>query len=659
MPTNVTAGDGDTLCSIAVPNGFRNCRKVRDANPSLASRELRPGDVVTVPDPTPKEEPGQTEQLHKFIRHGSPPNRVFIIQDFNRTNPQQALSDMQRRLAITNYVPGRQGTGFATQPWFRNFGFNAGASVDPDHFKIQVLDQKAKERGDTITRCTLQVQRPRLNPAGQIERWEDLTDPGTSLVDLECQHVGDDNSPWFRSRYLRLLVERDDQNNRVADNVDTGADLSSQTLVAQLPTDDRRLEVLDLRVHGFKDIEECGATGAEPKCRAHAFADIGKSELALKIKVVRVDGPGAQAAQVTSDEIHDTMLRNLRLQLAQTNIGLQILSVVTVPPPQNMITVGDNQVVKASGGETIGATVALATGNVTATITTDKKDTPDETAARLAQALRAKGVRVRVSNNAPPRGSGDDFGPADILCFNPDGSPARVLGVTNAAGERQKLNHSGNWSNNAVDPGDIQYGANEPQFRLIGSRDFRALLKNHFEGTDRFHAYVVNNFAQANPGFTLLGQALIPYSQVDSRIRPKPAFTMGVLVSALGARKKTTLMHEGGHVLLDAIHTTTAVTGGPDTDWQGNANNARLGFSEIMCRLDSSGPTNAPVPFLHKRFSDSPLTVEFEVPVGDMNSSKVVFGSPPNSSTTRRFRELFSSVYVNLRQLRPAPGSNL
>ncbi|MEP0841300.1 MAG: hypothetical protein HRF43_01155 [Phycisphaerae bacterium] len=659
MPTNVTAGDGDTLCKIAVERGFRNCKKLRDANPELANRELRPGDVVTVPDVTPKEESGQTEQLHKFIRRGVPVRRVFIIKDFNRPAPIQALRDTQPNLAVNNYVPNRQGTGFATSAWFAGFGHDAGASADPDHFKIQVFDKEAQQRGDTVVRLTLQVQRPRLDANERITAWEDLTDPGTSLVDLECQQVGGPDSPWYRSKYLRLFAERDDQNNRATDNVDTGVDLSGRSLVAHLPADDRRLQVLDLRVRAHKEVDGCGATGTQPKCRALALAGVGKDEKALKIKVLRVHGTGNQAALTTLDQIHDVLLRNMKLQIAQCDLGLQLIEIKDVPPPRNMISVSDHEVVKATGGQRIGATVALSTGNVTATITTGRKDKPQETAQKLAIALRALGVTCRVSPNPAKVSSGDDFGPCDILCFNADGSPARVLGVSNSANERQKLRHTGLWNNNSVTTGDSQYGAAEGDFRFIGSADFRALLKNNFVGTGTFHAYVINNFSQPNPNSTLLGYALIPYHEVTPRIRPIAAFTMGVLVSNNAALRKTVLTHEAGHVLLDAIHTTKALSPGPDQDLQGNTDNRRLAFSEIMTAFDSSQPGGTPQPFLHKRLSDDPLTVEFLIVHGNLDVKQELFGSPPHKSTVRRFRELFASVYAPLRALRPAAGANL
>lgn len=658
-PITVTARDGDVWCNLAVQHGFKDCRKVRDANPAIAARDLRPGDRVTIPAVTPKEESRPVDALHRFERLGAPVGRVFFIQDRNRATPELALSDRQRQLAITNYVIGRQGRGFAPAVWRDRtfFGFDDLASADPDHFKMQVFDRRARDAGQTDITVRLQTQRPRLDAAGLQTAWEDVAGVAGVQLDVTCRQVAP-NSPWYRSHYMRVVVEPDDQNNRPADNVDPGDDRTAQTIVAPLISDDTRVEILDLRVQAAREAERCGATGAETRCRGLAFAEIGKREVAMKIRVFRVNGSGPQAALTTPDQIRNITLQNLKMHYAQCNIGLDILEIKDVPLPRNMIAVGDDNVVKASGGHNIGATVSRtaggATTNVTATINTNRKDTPEQTANRLAAALRAQGLKVKVSPNQPRHDTGDDFGPCDILCFNPDDTPANIVRVHNAAGEQQKLRHTGAWNNNAVTTSAVQYGANEFGFRLIGSADYRALLKNNFVSTSQFHTYVVNDFVQPGPG-TLLGEALIPYHEVNADIRPRDSFTMGVLISNNAALRRTVLTHEAGHVMLDAIHTSNN-----NQDWQGNADNRRLAFSEIMTQFDSStGPDDAPQPFLHKRLSDGPLTVEFQVAFGRFRARTEVFGVPPLDTTVERFRNLFSAVFGPLRRLRPAPGSNL
>ena len=64
----VIASEGDSFCSLAHENGFRNCEKVRAANPAIANRQLRPGDLVIIPPIEIGEEEGATEQRHRFRR---------------------------------------------------------------------------------------------------------------------------------------------------------------------------------------------------------------------------------------------------------------------------------------------------------------------------------------------------------------------------------------------------------------------------------------------------------------------------------------------------------------------------------------------------------------------------------------------------------------
>ncbi|HWL95380.1 MAG TPA: hypothetical protein VNT79_17810, partial [Phycisphaerae bacterium] len=207
----VIAADGESLCTIAFDHGFKNCTKLRQHNPDFATRQLKPGDKVNIAETAPKDETGQTELRHRFQRLGRK-QRVFIIQDNNRPTPQGALADIQRELAVSNYVPTRQGAGFTNADWKDHtfFGHDAGASLDPDHFKIQVFDPIAQKKGEAEVKVTLQTRMPVLNAAGQIERWDDMTDPGAKLVDVVCKQVAAD-APWYRSHYLRLVIDTQDQ----------------------------------------------------------------------------------------------------------------------------------------------------------------------------------------------------------------------------------------------------------------------------------------------------------------------------------------------------------------------------------------------------------------------------------------------------------------
>jgi hypothetical protein len=670
----VRARDGDTLCSIAIDNGFKNCTKLRSVNPELANRQVRAGDNVNIPELTQKQVAGQTELRHKFKVKGKK-QRVYIIQDHNRPTPVAALSNVQRALCVSNYVPTRQGTGFTAADWRDHnfFGYDAGASADPDHFKLQVFDQHAQARGDTQVELTLQAQKPILNASEQIERWEDMTEAGTKLEHIVCRQV-EANSPWYRSHYLRLVIDTQDQtakrpHGRTSPTADGGADVSRQTLVVPNTTD-QRVEILDLRVMTFMPAPECEQ--ADPaRCRSIAMANVGKDEQVLRIKVFRIGG--AAGSGISDAQVNTMIFTNYRLTLAQANIGVSLVDnrVHDVPEPNNMIVVSDFAGVKASGGGTMRVIVALSSGNVTVTLTTNRKDTPQETAQRLATALTAQHVTCRVSPNPPVQSSSNNFGSCDILCFNADGSPARIISATSSDTD-QKLASSGLWgrnpgsgapANDQINNPETQYGTaggRSSAAQMVGSIDYRAACKNYNTGTNHLCVILVNGFKQA----TLLGEALLPYRAVVGRLRPLRQYSMCVFLDQGGASRRTVLTHEAGHVLLDAFHTTNSPVAAtpsapaqPEQDFSNNAydNNTQLAFSEWMSAINRE-PT-----LIHKRMSDDPLTVQFAVVRSGVNNLQAVIQTlgGPNPSPVRRFRTLSAFVLGNLRPLNPAPGAQL
>ncbi len=652
----VIAKDGDTLCGIAVANGFRNCKKLRDANPAIANRQVKPGDEVKVPPVTPNTDSGETEKTHEFVRVGEPPKRLWFIKDNNQPDPKSAVADEQEKLKVSNFVPTRQGAGKTNGDWRDHtfFGHDADASADPDHFKIQVWDDHARKAGETELKITIQTQKPKLNTTAQIESWEDMTETGTKLVDVVCKQVAAD-SPWYRSHYLRLVIDTQDQTakrpyGRTSPTADAGTDVSKQTLVVPSTTD-KRIEILDLRVLGDKEARDCGATTAAAKCRARTIGNVGKSEKALKIKVVRV---GGAAGSGVSNAQADTMIfTNYRLTLAQSDVGVKLVGnqVLDVPLPNNMIAVSDFDGVKASGGGSMNATVNLGATNVTGTITTSRKDTPVQTARKLANALRAKGITCTVLKNPPVISSSNNFGSCDILCFKADATPARIIAAS-STDSTQKLAHTGTFNNASVrDPRD-QYGiAKSTDAQIVGSMDYRAVCKNYNTGTDHLCVMLVNGFTRAS----LLGKALLPYRDVKARIRPVRSHSMCVFLDQGGAAARTVLTHEAGHVLLDAFHTTGSDANETDMDGATYDNNVNLSYSEWMSAF------NREPNFIHKRMSDDPLTVKFAVVKKNVNNLQAVAetlgGAKP--SPVKRFRSLSSFVLENLRTLEPAPGSNL
>ncbi len=675
----VIAKDGDTLCSIAVKNGFLNCKKLRPLNPDLLTPPLKPGDKVKVPEVAASTNNGETEIEHKFERKGSE-HRVWFIQDQNRPKPKEALADKQKELAVSNYVPTRQGAGFTTGDWkddtFRGDAHDAAASADPDHFKIQVWDDHARKAGETDIKVTLQSQKPVLDASSRIEKWDDMTEGGTKLEDVMCKQVEAD-SPWYRSSYLRLVIDTADQTMKrpfgrattgpqANENatVDAGTDVSKQTLVVPTTTD-KRIEILDLRTKAHRIYDDCEAPEAD-RCSAIAMADVGKDEKVLRIKVFRIS---SAADSGISDATVDAMIfQNYRLTLAQSNVGVELVdgTIHDVALPRNMIAVSDFHGVKSDGGGQMKVKVRLASGDVEVTITTESKKTPQETANRLAAALRAQGVTCRVSPNPPVQSSSRNFGSCDILCFNADNTPARIISRSSADSD-QKLASSGSWNTTSVANAGSQYSAitnGGTSAQMVGSIDYRAACKNYNTGTNHLCVILVNGF----PSATLLGEALLPYRDLAARIRPRRDYSMCVFINQRASTRRTVLTHEAGHVLLDGFHTTAQnvtrdasnnITFAAEKDNFNNVydDNSKLGFSEWMAAINRE--SNPPV--IHKRMSDDPLTTKFTVIRKGVNNLQgkyeVIGGAKP--SMVKRFRALSTSVLGKLRELKPAPNSGL
>ncbi|BBO88400.1 LysM peptidoglycan-binding domain-containing protein [Desulfosarcina ovata] len=656
----VKAKEGDSFCSIAHTYGFINCAKLREANPSLKDRQLRPGDVVAIPELTSKTESRTTEVKppHKF-RRKAPEVRLAIVSEQGRANPADAsLLDSLSQLAVSNYVPTRQGPGTTNGNWVDHtvFAHNANASLDPDHFKVQIYDRSAGEKGVADIKVKLKVKKPVLNAAGQVTGWSDMTEAGTSL-EVTCKPVN--SSHHYRSYYLRLVVDTQDHTAKrpYGRASDSGTDVSKQTLVTPLPSDSH-LEILDLEVHAEREYANCAATTADARCRAMAKARVGKAEKQLQLRIYRIGGAtGPTGANVSNAEV-DSMIANMRLTLAQSNVGIHVettstgVNVHDVALPRNLIAVSDEKGNKADGGGTMTVRVRLTSGIVTVQIETDRKDKPEETANKLASALRAKGVQVTVSPNPPVQDSSDDFGSCDLLCFE-NGMPARIISAT-STDDDQKLSHSGGFNNASVDDTTSEYGsARGTNAQMVGNVAFRACAKNNAAHSGCLRVILVNDFARA----TLLGKALLPYRDVVARLRPLSEFSMCVFLDQHGAKRRTVLAHEAGHVLLDAFHTTSYnATTNIESDWDGAQydNNVNLAFSEWMAAISrESSP-----PFIHKRMSDDPLTVKYAVVKKGVNNLqgeiKTLGGGEP--SPVARFRTLSAAVLRPLRTLRDTSG---
>ena len=137
-----TASDGDTLCNIAVNNGFLNCQPLRDepANSGLLNRALKNGDIVTIPDIRPRIENGATDQVHKFVLKTAPPVSIRYVH--GSPDKHYLDDDTISLLNVSNFVTNLAGKN-GQQPFPAEFEFHEPGHVDPDTFKVEVVDPLA------------------------------------------------------------------------------------------------------------------------------------------------------------------------------------------------------------------------------------------------------------------------------------------------------------------------------------------------------------------------------------------------------------------------------------------------------------------------------------------------------------------------------------
>ena len=164
---------GETFCHIAVAHGFPDCEKVRAANSHRDFAELpfltgEESDLLIPPiEEGVDNEPDKTETEYKLENY-PPPNVTFIKEqgagypdnppdpDDKNYDPHYPNRDQKlTKLNVTNYHIDWAGNGDQTQAANSFaaagfYGYHEPSSRDPDHFKVQVYDNKAKG-GDEVT----------------------------------------------------------------------------------------------------------------------------------------------------------------------------------------------------------------------------------------------------------------------------------------------------------------------------------------------------------------------------------------------------------------------------------------------------------------------------------------------------------------------------
>ncbi len=533
MPTTVIAQPGDTLCSIAMSGGFLDCAPLRSLpeNASLAGRDLEPRDVVTVPDITLREETRPSQRRYHFELKTSPP----ISLRFVHGSPDKPYREdfTTTVLGISNYRTDRSGANlnqvFPTRTRFDPLGHE-----DEDAFKMEVVDPA----GPATVNVTLEARKPVYGADGRVTGHEAFT--GAELG-RRSQTVRTERVPsavCYRSPYLRLVVDEEDKRAR-----------NDQTLlVTDMTTTnggaDDKVEILDQRVRGTYERIACPGT---PKCRVRAEVPVGTDKKRVKLALHILKDPVTGNALATESDLRRSLLMYMRQVYAQADLSIKILGPAReIVAPANMIVVDDIEGRRARGGGTIRVRVRIDPGfNQVASIVTVANATCAETAAALATAIRAivpAGTAVREFAN--PAAFGKARGSADVVVGDP---LTQTITVTvEASGDaRQRVRHvalvSAGWN------------TGDGNIRHVGAMESRLVLNNYDTGRDRVDVFVVGQIDALGLAFLSFRKYARNYGHGASRDEIANSFLVRS-TELLNEPTYTTIPHEIGHVLTDAVH---------------------------------------------------------------------------------------------------------
>lgn len=407
-----TADDKDTFCSVAIRNGFADCKPVRKMQENKdkfePDWELHVGDEVHIPERVEGESTAPPEELSEYVRRGLPLAQVLFIRDTSTNNPPDKAT--LGELNVSNFVTDKAGVDESVALVSdAHRTHDADAMEDEDIFKIEVLDARTTE---AKLKVHIEALRPKYEGTGtpyvvktgdslskiaeehNIDRWQDIyrhrvnadfktarTDPNViqpgdrlfipkKLIDhepfpdpqrakrrlqLEASRVNKPDAKRFRSCYVRLVVDAVDK-----------AERDKQTLLTtdMFDAGDSKVEILDQNVKAEYVLKECPATPADKKCRAICVVKIGRGkEVDLAIHVLR----GVPNGQIETQEggTHDNGIVKLadirkrvetfcRQYWAQAHVRYNIVRLETVDLPSNMITVGDDKGSLSSGAKSGG-----------------------------------------------------------------------------------------------------------------------------------------------------------------------------------------------------------------------------------------------------------------------------------------------------------------
>jgi hypothetical protein len=538
MPTIVEAKAGDTLCGLAIAAGFIDCAQIRshpdNAGQEFLTRDLKPGDFITIPDLKINLLTKAKEALHVFKKKNAPP--VLVRLTHGSKDKPYRQDKTETFLNVSNWPTDKAGKK-ADKAFPTGTTFQQDADDDPDTFKVEVVDPKAK--GDVSVE--LRVLKPVFKKDKSIEKHQAFSgaDEAKRKLTITCKSVP--SKVCFRSPYLRLVVDEQDQ-----------AAASAQTLLVKDLADgedgDNDLtDILDYQIEAVYLRQKCPAA---QKCAARVIVPIGQDRKRAKVAInILKDATGTVVAPPKA--VRRRVLNYVRQLYAQADMTLSLVEPIReVPLPANMFAIANADGKRSLGNKTIRVRVRVDDKtDETARITTRANVLPIDTANDLAAALKAvlpPEVEVKASENPPL--TGQAIGSADVLVGNPLKQKVR-LNVLATEDPRHPVSVGALTSATVAEFG----GADSH----VGTIEERVLVKNYDSGADRIDLFIVDKLGSGS-----LGEAFTPNLTGPAANKPVAGMVNSALVFADTIRKDdhfhTTIPHEMGHILMDVGHASLA-----------------------------------------------------------------------------------------------------
>lgn len=577
-PQVITAQDGDTLCTLGIAAGFKDCQPLRAANPTLVNRPLVAGDSVTIPAINAATHPRPTDAKHPFQRTA---RRVAIRFVHGSKNTTFAQDLEKTELNISNYITDKAGNpdGDKDFPNETVNVFNADADQDVDTFKIEVLD--TQPTGNPL-KVELQPLRPvysAADPSGKTVTGHVEFPPsekarrGLLFLDAFKQS----NTRRFRTCYLRLVTDDADNKGAVGAQAPNGFPPATanngrirQTILATDMVDegDSQVQILDQVVQAKYTLADCPGS---PKCSVAKTATIGtdRKRLRIAVHILRRTPGGPPVATIA--EADRRVNRWLRRIFAQAAISPKLAQPTReVDPVANLIAVSDpgsnNATPNAGGLAASGLTTAGAASQHQFRISAPGRAPqligpitpalagvgfPALLSAGFLAALVKDPYTASVSLN--PARFNDTHGSVDILIKEKSGLPVTIDQLPSPA----QADTIQTLTLGSANPLPVPLQGWDGNNFLAGSIQQRVILKNYDSGDDRVDIFIIDTHVSGDRGEAMMsGDEVFPTGPAISGVKYS-VFMIRDAIRNPGNPDNDPLVlaHEITHVTAEALHT--------------------------------------------------------------------------------------------------------